>query len=290
MVTVYVFLFEVAVLAVLYALGRRRYTPIAADSKKEMKLSALGPISMYIIETLRLAERMPELIAKVQFTLAGLYGRKQAMFRTKLFLTDLMSLCLLVVVLATLAGYAAGDDPYFILYGVAIAIMLPPLQYKELQNKLARKKRDMLIELPEILNRITLLLGAGETLQRAIIRCVEARRDSLDSPLMQELALMSRELQMNASFGKSLEDFSKRCGLQEISVFTTTVLLHYKRGGDDLMLALKELSAALWDKRKSVARTLGEEAASKMVFPMVLIFFVVMVVVGAPALFMMGSP
>ncbi|MDQ0888523.1 hypothetical protein QFZ81_003611 [Paenibacillus sp. V4I9] len=36
-----------------------------------------------------------------------------------------------------------------------------------------------------------------------------------------------------------------------------------------------------------MSRTLGEEASSKLVFPMVLIFVVVMVIVAAPALLMM---
>lgn len=33
-----------------------------------------------------------------------------------------------------------------------------------------------MLELPELLNSIVLLVGAGETVQRAIIRCVESHR------------------------------------------------------------------------------------------------------------------
>lgn len=71
-------------------------------------------------------------------------------------------------------------------------------------------------------------------------------------------------------------------------MFTTTLLLNHKRGGEELVLSLRELSVILWDKRKALARTLGEEASSKLVFPMVLIFFIVMVIVASPALMMMS--
>jgi len=45
----------------------------------------------------------------------------------------------------------------------------------------------------------------------------------------------------------------------------------------------------MWERRKAMTRTLGEEAASKLVFPMVMIFMVVMVIVGAPAILMMNE-
>jgi tight adherence protein C len=194
-----------------------------------------------------------------------------------------------MIMIATLLGFISGNDPLFLLYGSVIAVFLPFLMYKELAKKLHGKKRQILVELPEVLNQMTLLINAGETTQRALIRCIEAKKGGITSPLMKELAKVAHELQMNVSFSKSMEEFSKRCGIQEVSLFSTTVLLNYKRGGDELVLALKELSSALWEKRKAVARTLGEEASTKMVFPMVLIFFVVMVIVAAPALFLMGN-
>lgn len=71
-------------------------------------------------------------------------------------------------------------------------------------------------------------------------------------------------------------------------MFTTTVLLNYKRGGHDLTVALRNLSKDLWERRKAVSRILGEEASSKLVFPMALIFLIVIVIVAAPAMMMMG--
>ena len=99
---------------------------------------------------------------------------------------------------------------------------------------------------------------------------------------------MVNDIHNNVALSKALEEWSKRCAMQETSILTTTILLNYRRGGEDFVTALRELGRLLWDRRKAVSRTLGEEASSKLVFPMVLTFVVVMVVVAAPAVLLMS--
>ena len=136
-----------------------------------------------------------------------------------------------------------------------------------------------------------LLLGAGETVQRALIRCTDRRedKDKRDNTLLIELRRANEEVRNGQSFSAAMEAFSRRCAVQEVSLFTTTILLNYRRGGDRLVLSLKELSYSLWEKRKAVARSRGEEASSKLVFPLVGIFLILMALVASPAILMMGG-
>nr|WP_249436112.1 type II secretion system F family protein [Paenibacillus sp. Marseille-Q4541] len=143
------------------------------------------------------------------------------------------------------------------------------------------------MELPEFLNKVVLLVGAGETVQKAIIHCTERKQGS-EHPLYLELGQMIAEWNSGYSFQQAFEQFSKRCGIQEVSIFTTTVLLNFRRGGNDFVLYLRDLSRVLWEKRKSLSRTKGEQASSKLVFPMVLIFLVIVIMVGAPSFMMMN--
>ncbi|MBP1961765.1 type II secretion system F family protein [Paenibacillus aceris] len=172
-------------------------------------------------------------------------------------------------------------------FGLFVAVLLPLLMVRDLDVKIRKKQLLMITELPEVLSTIVLLVNAGETVNRAWIRCVEVRPHKAQSPLYKELAQAVHELEMNVSFSKVMEDFGKRCALHEVSLFTSAILLNYKRGGSDFVTALHSLSLVLWQRRKSVARTLGEEASSKLVFPMVVIFVVVMVIVATPAMLMM---
>ncbi|WP_219838695.1 type II secretion system F family protein [Paenibacillus sp. R14(2021)] len=195
------------------------------------------------------------------------------------------------------AGYAAmcagawlavlSGEQTMLCIGLLLGLVIPAAKWKDTAGKVERRKQDILLLLPEVLNKLMLLLGAGETLQRALVRCAERKDGKGQEPLLLELRKVNESIRNGESFAAAMEKFNRRCGVQEVSVFTTTLLLNYRRGGDRLVLSLKELSYSLWEKRKAVARSRGEEASSKLVFPLVGIFFVLMILVASPAILMM---
>jgi tight adherence protein C len=172
--------------------------------------------------------------------------------------------------------------------GALLAAVIPAAKWRDAGSRVHRRKQDIVLALPELLDKLMLLIGAGETVQRALARCAE-RRSAAEDPLLRELRRAVEEVRNGDSFAAAMEAFSRRCAVQEVSVFTTTLLLNYRRGGDRLALSLKELSYTLWEKRKVVARTRGEEASSKLVFPLVMVFLILMVLVASPAVLMLGG-
>ena len=192
----------------------------------------------------------------------------------------------LLLVGGGLFSLLSGEQTGIIL-GAFLAIALPAAMVSDLHKKVRLREQNIMLELPELLNSIVLLVGAGETVQRAIIRCVDSHRGDVNHPLYKELRVMTSEWEGGYSFQQAFENFSKRCAVQEVSLFTTTVLLNYRRGGADFVLSLRDLSRMLWDKRKAISRTRGEQASSKLVFPMVVIFLIVIVLVGTPAFMML---
>lgn len=269
--------------------GFPKYAPWVRDERGFSRSDAfywLAPAGLWFMDRTKLADRLSEPLGKVHRVMIGLYGAKPAISETKWFAAKTLIIAYGLIILSTIAGLAAGEAEMLI-YGLPLTIFVPFLMYKQAAGELKRKKQSILIELPEILNQLMLLVGAGETVPQALVRIANGK-ETAGSPLMAELKETAHALKVNVSFSKAMEDFSKRCAMQEVSRFTTTLLLNYKRGGDELVMALRELSVNLWEKRKALAKTLGEEAASKLVFPMVMIFFVVMVMVAAPALMMMN--
>jgi tight adherence protein C len=63
--------------------------------------------------------------------------------------------------------------------------------------------------------------------------------------------------------------------------------MNYRRGGELFVMSLRSLNRDLWEKRKAMTRILGEEASSKLIFPMLLILLAVMIIVAAPAVMLM---
>lgn len=279
----------IAALAAVY-IARPHYSLWVREHRGTKPMDALSrvlPAGLWVMDRTRLADRLTEPLGQVHLIMIQLYGAKMALIETKWFAAQAIVYAYGALCLTTFLGWTAGGEAEMLVYGVLLAAFIPFVMYKQISNQCQKRKRQMLIELPEVLNRILLLVSAGETVPQALIRSVEGKEQT-GNPLLTELAVAVHALKMNGSFSKVMEDFSKRCAMQETSLFTTTLLLNYKRGGDELVMSLQELTITLWDKRKALARTLGEEGSSKLVFPMVLIFFVVMVIVAAPAMLMMS--
>lgn len=278
---------QILIFIVIQEIGKRTYGAQLQASGYPFRLKLLLPYSCFLLDKFQVLERFPEFTSKIHHKCMTLYGRSMSSQGSKWFIAELVSAGTLCLFIVTFLAILAGGDSSLLGFGVVVTFGTPMLMVRDLDAKIRKKQQSMILELPEFLSTIVLLVNAGETVNRAWIRCVQAKPHMADSPLFKELLVAVHELEMNTSFSKVLEDFSKRCALHEVSLFTSTLGLNYKRGGNDFVIALQALSLELWQRRKSVSRTLGEEASSKLVFPMVLIFVVVMVIVAAPALLMM---
>lgn len=278
------------VLIVLYFViaikARKRYDVVVESFKDQYAFMFMAPVSLYIIDHLKIMERLYSQVAKIQQKMIGLYGSRTALQHTRIYVAQLISLILLCLLGTFVFTLLFDGDVTIFVSGIIFMVLLPFAMVNKLSNQEKERKHQILLELPEVVNKIILLINAGETVQQALIRCVTTASDP-NSPLIKELTETVNRMVSNEPFHQVLNDLSKKCGIQEISIFTTTILLNYRKGGNDLILALRELSHELWEKRKTISKTKGEEASSKLVFPLVLIFVAVMIIVGYPAIALM---
>ncbi|GAB2724109.1 type II secretion system F family protein [Paenibacillus thermoaerophilus] len=189
-----------------------------------------------------------------------------------------------VLVLAAAVAVLIAADPAA---GAALLVLAggwPWVRYRMLDRKLTERRHDIVRELPEFLNRLVLLLNAGEPVQQAFRSAAERYGQRGDSALGKELSGVLVHLQNRMPFPAALEWFHQRCATPEVSMLTTTLLLNMRRGGQELTLTLRELSRNLWEKRKALALIRGEQASSKLIFPLMLMFAAVLLIVAAPAL------
>lgn len=271
---------------VLNLIGGKKYRSFGKVHMEGLKLRKMSPPMLYLFDRFNIATRFPILFFRIQGSVQKIYGLRQSPEMTLLFMAESLAygwLALLGGCLFTLiSGEAMG-----LLSGLGLGILLPVLMVQDLHKKVVQREQDIVMELPEVLNKLVLLVGAGETVQRALIHCTE-KSSQQDHPLYRELRQLVQEWESGVSFQQAFEQSNKRCGVQEVSIFTTTMLLNFRRGGNDFVLALRDLSRVLWEKRKAISRTRGEQASSKLVFPMVVIFMIVIVLLGAPAFMMMN--
>ncbi len=280
-----------ALLALWWILANRtaktRYLKLDQVEMTGLRFRKLHAPFIGLIERLDFVRKFPMFVYRVQHSIQRAYGPKHGHEKMMLFLAEMFVYSWLALIGGSVMTLGLKGELMGIAIGCMLAIIIPFAQLKDLHEKVKLREQDILMELPEFLNKVVLLVGAGETVQKAIIHCTERKQNS-EHPLYIELRQMIAEWNSGFSFQQAFEQFSKRCGVQEVSIFTTTVLLNFRRGGNDFVLSLRELSRVLWEKRKSLSRTKGEQASSKLVFPMVVIFLVIVIMVGAPSFMTMN--
>ncbi|ETT45683.1 Type II secretion system F domain-containing protein [Paenibacillus sp. FSL R7-269] len=263
-----------------------RYAALRELPMEGLRLRRLGEPLLLLVERARISSYLPSVMFRIQRSLQRIHGMRYSAERTLLFMGEMLSYSWLLAAGGSALTMLTGEQAGIILGGL-LAVALPVAMVSDLHKKVRVREQNIMLELPELLNSIVLLVGAGETVQRAIVRCVNSRQGDSTHPLYAELMKMTAEWDGGYSFQQAFENFSKRCAVQEVSIFTTTVLLNYRRGGADFVLSLRDLSRMLWEKRKAISRIRGEQASSKLVFPMVVIFLIVIVLVGTPAIMML---
>lgn len=287
---IWLILLTVLILAwgLLYRNSVGKYKSYAQLQMEGLRLQRLAPPMLLLLDKFGFAGRFPMFFFRVQRSVQKMTGEQRIGDYTLIFLAEMMSYSWLLLAAGCLFSMLMDGDPAGAGMGAVLAVLIPAALITDLHRKVVRREQEIIMELPELLNKIILLVGAGETVQRSIKQCLDRKREQEPHPLYRELFQMSREMDSGYSFQQALEGFSKRCGIQEVSAFTTAVLLNFRRGGSDFALALRDLSHLLWEKRKAVSRIRGEQASSKLVFPMLLLFVIIVILVGTPAFMAMG--
>lgn len=247
--------------------------------------SATEPIR-YWLQRPNVWARIQPWLERPQTALAYLEGSRCGPGRLQQWLAESVAIGGLVFEGGGVLAVTAGVPGLLVPFGF-LAIAVPLLRWKDLQSKMEQRKRRIRLQLPDLLSRLAILVHAGENALRALERCT-AGRPTEEHPLYAELAAALEAIHRGESVAHALEEFGRRCGVPEAKRFATTVLIHMRRGGDSLSAALRELSRAMWEQRKAAARMLGEQASSRLAFPLVIIFLLIMVMVGTPTLLMMG--
>lgn len=161
---------------------------------------------------------------------------------------------------------------------------------QELQNrekKLQDRKKQMMLDYPEIINKLTLFLGAGMNIKRAwkkVVNDYEAGKKIWGiRAAYEEMKITCREMDSGVTEAESYERFGKRCGVQEYVRLGALLSQNIRKGTKGLNQILRLESLQAFENRKANAKKAGEEAGTKLLVPMFLMLAVVLVMVTIPA-------
>ena len=263
-------------LAVRY---EKKFASITGTLKKsEYPLHELFYIGFELLELVHFNTKSDYARKKVK-EMSEVYGRRYAEYYYYVQVggqvTYAVTMVPLVFVFAVL-----GNSPMALLLGLVMAFLLVWYMSEMFNDKLTARREEMLADFPQVLSKLTLLVNSGMTLRNAWNRIAADGK----GVLYQEMAAAESEMKNGISEPDAYRNFAERCGLKEIRKFTSLVTQSMAKGGGDLSFFLKDMSDEMWEMKKNMVKRKSEQANSKLLGPIVLIFIGILVMIMAPLL------
>ena len=189
--------------------------------------------------------------------------------------------------------YKEKKDITFILMpiiGVLVAILLDAKDKEKEKEKIKRRIRLLELDFAQIISKILLYVSSGMTIRNSMIRLAEQYQKMMAKDEKQEkrvayeeLVIVKNKLASGYSEIGAYEDMAKNINMRSYTRFLNIIIQSIKNGNKELKNILNmEVQDALYE-RKQNAKKLGEEAATKLVLPLMLMLSVIMVVIMVPA-------
>jgi len=195
-------------------------------------------------------------------------------------LSLLFTLGLVVTAVATLQD----QDLSMRLFGLAAALVLGYFIPEQILVSLRNRHRlSLMAALPDTTDMLSIVLGAGLSLDQAIARVGEEIR-FVYPELADELYWMTLEVQAGQERAVAFQHMAQRTGLMDIRSLAS-MIVQAERFGTGLSQALRIYADSLRTKRRLEIEATINKAAVKMVFPIVLFVLpALFVVILAPGI------
>ena len=200
---------------------------------------------------------------------------------------------------AALKYYPKTTSPYLILIaGFALSLWMAVYPGERAKERLKRRKESLLREYPSFLMKLSMYLQTGLSIRSAWERILKEsgtkdeaagffrKKRSEKDALYEEMRTALRNMDRGRSESLSYLEFGQRTGLscyRRLGSFLARNLRQGLSGAEDFLAA--EMEKALEEKRNEALRR-GEEAGTKLLFPMVLLLGIVLMLLVIPAFMM----
>lgn len=159
---------------------------------------------------------------------------------------------------------------------------------RQLREQVEHRERQMTIDYPQVVSKVTLFLGAGMSVRNIWYKLGEDYARSRDNGgevhyVYEEIQLMCRELDSGTPEIAAYRNLAARCRLRPYTKFISLLTQNLQKGNSALLGALEDEAAAAFEERKNIARQMGEEAGTKMLLPMMLMLIITLVIIVVPA-------
>lgn len=177
---------------------------------------------------------------------------------------------------------------FFLVATPIITIILFYGKDKDLHKQVDKRREQMLLDYPELVSSLALLIGAGMTVPNAwdkVARDYSIKKQQTKKIRFtyEEMLLTVYEMESGVVQTKAYERFGRRCRIPNYNKLATMLSQNLKKGSVNLPILLRNEAFEAFNERKHAARKLGEKAGTKLLVPMMMLLIMSMAVIMLPA-------
>lgn len=275
------FLAALVIFLFLYLKGKKQYESyVSGINKEDYALKDLFYAGFAFMELIRY-QYCSNLDRKVRMQMTELYTAEFAEFYLRVTWAYAVVSAFIGLLLFSMF-YAVTANAAFLAMAIVAAPLLGWSAFRSVNKRIDERHNRVSIELPELTNQIVILTGAGLTLKGALIKI--AREMPADGPLYRSLGKAVDQMELGATDEQALDLLVESCNMPVVRHLVSVILQNISRGGAEVSTALYNIGKELWDTRKAAAQRIAEETTTKLLFPMMLMFLSVIILVTAPAI------
>lgn len=194
---------------------------------------------------------------------------KQGIWSVKrLVLMWIVSICLglgLGIFISRHVEYHLLQETMILIVGATLGASFP---FIRLHSKIRKRKRKIRRQLPEFLDLLCVSVQAGLSFDGAVSKIITR----MHGELISEFQRMQSDMSLGMTRAYALTQMAKRCDLEEIYLFTSSVIQAEKLG-TSMSRTLKLQSDNIRERHRQFIKAQALQAPVKIIFPMVLFIF-----------------
>ena len=260
----------------LWAEGNRFCHMIRDLPAKKYPLRCLYPFGMEVLSRVRFGSTSMY-GRKMERSFRMLYGRKHSAFYRSIHAARMISVSWTVLILLLLLSVMidAWAAVLFAFFGAGGMIYYYDRVVMERVN---RNREQVRRDFPEALTAMTLLVNAGLVLDKAWRTAAQSGSGLLYDEMRRAVVRIDNGI----SRADAWREFAERCGDPHVDKVVSALLQNLSKGNRELVAFLKRMSDECWNDRKHAVRRKGETASARMLFPIMLTFLGILILVMAP--------
>lgn len=176
-----------------------------------------------------------------------------------------------------------------VVMGAVLAVGIFLREKEEKKRRKTEREKQMLLDYPDIVSKLSLLLGAGMNLSLAwekIALTYQKKQKCGETKLRyayEEMQNTLYEIRDGVGELQAYENFGNRCQLSVYRKLSALVVQNVRKGARGMQKLLEEEAWEAYEQRKARAKQAGEEAGTKLLLPMGLMLVIVLAILVIPA-------